>query len=112
LTAGRLLGTVNRFREYPEPAVRKRLGGRLAVWPALYWIQEMFHRVWPDGRGWAGSSVVAYAYLSRLRHPPPQKQWDPMRTGYVGRNSETELGRWETRESEPMTSTTVDCYFA
>jgi hypothetical protein len=29
LTAGRLLDTVRRFREYPEPAVRKRLGAGL-----------------------------------------------------------------------------------
>jgi hypothetical protein len=34
--------------------------------------------------------------------------------GYVGRNSETELGRWVSKglgPTMPATSTTVDCYF-
>jgi hypothetical protein len=34
--------------------------------------------------------------------------------GYVGRNSETELGRWVSEglgPKVPATSTTVDCYF-
>jgi hypothetical protein len=45
LTLGGRLDTVRRFREYPERAVRKRLGG---LWPAYYWIQEIHRRVLLD----------------------------------------------------------------
>lgn len=51
------------------------------------------------------------ACLSRLRHPPPRLhlELDPMRMGYVGRNSETEpdLGADGLRSTR---SATVDCY--
>ena len=42
--AGRL-DTVRRFREYPERAVFKRLGG---LWLAIHWIQEIHCRVRQD----------------------------------------------------------------
>ena len=42
LTLARRIGTVRRFREYPERAVTKRLGG---FWPAIYWIQEIHRRI-------------------------------------------------------------------
>jgi hypothetical protein len=45
LTLAEQLDTVRRFREYPERAVRKRLG-RLSS--ALHWIQEIHRRVLPD----------------------------------------------------------------
>ena len=43
LTLWGQLDTVRRFREYPERAVTKRLGG---LWPAIYWIQEIHRRIW------------------------------------------------------------------
>jgi hypothetical protein len=45
LTLAGQLDTVRRFREYPERAVRKRLGG---LWPAYHWIQEIHRRVLLD----------------------------------------------------------------
>jgi hypothetical protein len=45
LTVAVGLDTVRRFREYPERAVRKRLGG---LWLAYHWIQEIHRRVLLD----------------------------------------------------------------
>jgi hypothetical protein len=45
LTLAGQLDTVRRFREYPERAVMKRLGG---LWLAIHWIQEIHRRVRPD----------------------------------------------------------------
>jgi hypothetical protein len=42
LTLMRRRDTVRRFREYPERAVTKRLGG---LWPAIHWIQEIHRRI-------------------------------------------------------------------
>jgi hypothetical protein len=42
LTLSGQLDTVRRFREYPERAVTKRLGG---LWPAIHWIQEIHRRI-------------------------------------------------------------------
>ena len=47
MTFGMEVGTVRRFREYPECAVRKRLGG---LWLAYHWIQEIHRRVLLDFR--------------------------------------------------------------
>ena len=42
---------------------------------------------------------------------PAVPRWDPMGMGYVGRNSETELGSWAgLKEPAGCTSATVDCY--
>jgi hypothetical protein len=46
LTLAGRLDTVRRFREYPERAVFKRLGG---LWLAYHWIQEIQRRVRQDG---------------------------------------------------------------
>jgi hypothetical protein len=49
LTLTGRLDIVRRFREYPERAVTKRLGGRQM--PAHHWIQEIHRRINPDDRG-------------------------------------------------------------
>jgi len=45
LTLSGQLDTVRRFREYPERAVFKRLGG---LWLVIHWIQEIHCRVRQD----------------------------------------------------------------
>jgi hypothetical protein len=60
LTLGGRLDTVKRFREYPERAVMKRLGG---LWPALHWIQEIHRRVHPKFRGIVSLRIGVVAYL-------------------------------------------------
>ncbi len=41
---------------------------------------------------------------------PAVPRWDPMRMGYVGRNSETEWSSWAASKERSTASATVDCY--
>jgi hypothetical protein len=116
LTPERPLATVRRFREYPERAVRKRLGVRLS--PAQPWIQEIHRRIAPDNRGEVSKSAAGFALSAYLIAPATPStllyhKRDPMWMGYVGRNSETELGpnllRGDQGTRPPSTVICLEC---
>jgi hypothetical protein len=93
LTPEREVDIFRGFREYPEPAVKKRLGDRLKCMAfAILDTRDV-----PQGsaglqrsnRLLCGGFTPIYRACDTLL---PEQQRDPMRTGYVGRDSETELG--------------------
>ena len=91
------IGNVRGFREYLERAVMKRRKWQASIIRLRYTGYKRFHRKILrqnlENRNTA-------ACLSRLRHPPSGLP-DPIRTGYAGRNSETELGSWAEEPNIP-----------
>ena len=97
------------------PSGRGSAAGR-NVWPPLYWIQD---DVPQDSAGsqrlnqqFCGWRMPIYRACDTLL---PEHHRDPMRTGYVGRNSETELGSWagfrvSLRPRPPSTVTSLEWF--
>jgi hypothetical protein len=97
LTSPEMLGNVRRFREYPECAVSKRFGCRKWAWRLQASPCTLL-----DTRDVPLVSLAVLGETLVLRPfyracdtlLPAVLKREPMRMGYVGRSSETELGSW------------------